>query len=231
MEINDVELESLRSTAIVVGGIGRLEQSDHIETIYAWLKDYICKTHPKLGRQGPICPFVPSALRDSKVRIVLDYNARSLHDVESVIRAGVDHFKCGSGQSVAERRDRQQLPDGTLIVAFPDLPILDYSMLDTLHPVIKAEVVHSGVMIGQFHPLCGEPAVRNGEFPVSRSPIPLMAIRSISEHDILFNSDDEGAFTAYRHYFGKAIESGLIRSAHLVDAYRDAEKRFIASAP
>nr|WP_258534356.1 hypothetical protein [Streptomyces sp. PT12] len=37
---------------------------------------------------------------------------------------------------------------------------------------LKPELVALGVMVGQFHEHCAEPAARNPAFPVSRSPIP-----------------------------------------------------------
>jgi heptaprenyl diphosphate synthase len=57
-------------------------------------------------------------------------------------------------------------------------------------------------MIGQFHPECAEPAARNPAFRVSRSPVPLVAIRFMAVHDILFLGEQANWFAQYHRRFG-----------------------------
>ena len=33
-----------------------------VRQVVAWIRDYLCKPHPELGRDGPVCPFVPASI-------------------------------------------------------------------------------------------------------------------------------------------------------------------------
>ena len=32
-----------------------------------WIKSYLAKSNPQLGRYGPVCPFIPSAIKKNKL--------------------------------------------------------------------------------------------------------------------------------------------------------------------
>lgn len=96
---------------------------------------------------------------------------------------------------------------GALVVAFPDL--LDQAhLIDDIHDQVKDEAVGAGLMIGRFHAECDEPSARNRRFPVNRSPIPLLAIRTMTVHDILFLHGSPGWFRAYETRFGHLYHGG-----------------------
>jgi hypothetical protein len=73
-------------------------------------------------------------------------------------------------------------------------------------------------MVGQFHPTCTEPAARNTTFMVNRAPVPLVAIRRMALHDVLFLHQWEDWFLEYSNRFGhrygedKHIDPALARA-------------------
>ncbi len=44
---------------------GTLVATEHplLRAIHAWVREYLCRPHPELGRSGAMCPFVPEALQ------------------------------------------------------------------------------------------------------------------------------------------------------------------------
>jgi hypothetical protein len=93
-----------------------------------------------------------------------------------------------------------------LIYVLPDLPEHSWTLLDQGHEAAKPGLAEDGLMLGQFHPHCDEPAARNSAFLVARSPIPMLAMRNMSLHDILFLDRDARTFRAYDKRFSDVYE-------------------------
>ena len=51
---------------------------------------------------------------------------------------------------------------------------------------IKPEFIQSMLTCGEFYPENDDRSVRNREYRVAKSPVPLLAIRYLSPHDELF---------------------------------------------
>lgn len=171
--------------------------------VHAWLDEYICRPNDLIGRSGAVCPFVlPSLRADSlEVRVRPVGPTPSARLVTQIVRDGLHEF-----DQIEWRGSNQSLR--SLLVAIPDLPTDQCHLLDEAHRVVKPAAVARGLMIGQFHPVCDEPAARNPEFRVSRSPVPLVAIRRMALHDILFLKDDPAWFAEYRARFGPRYRPG-----------------------
>jgi heptaprenyl diphosphate synthase len=45
-----------------------------INTIQTWLSEYVSRPNPELGRKGPVCPFIPPAMRADAVDYVYRYD-------------------------------------------------------------------------------------------------------------------------------------------------------------
>ena len=99
--------------------------------------------------------------------------------------------------------------------------------LDEAHARLKNIAVEGGAMIGQFHPACDERSVRNDGFRVSRSPLPLLAVRHMAAHDILFLHEHPHWFAAYRERFGAQFAEGRIREPLMLGLYAAAERRHV----
>lgn len=166
-----------------------------------WLRDYICRPHPRVGRSGPVCPFVGPARRagslELRVRLLGPTPTKAL--MTETLRCALDEFG-----AIGWRTGSNPMLH-SLVVVMPDLPEDRYGLLDEAHAVVKNEAVARGMMIGQFHPRCEEPAARNREFPVSRSPVPLVAIRRMALHDVLFLHERADWFDCYAKRFGHKL--------------------------
>ncbi|MFD4799202.1 DUF6875 domain-containing protein [Streptomyces anulatus] len=181
------------STDMLAIDVGRA-----LDEVDEWLTGYITQPHVEIGRSGAVCPFVAPARRadavETAVRLVGP--AASLSLLKEVIRCGLEEFEQFPWR-VANPSLR------SLLLVLPDLPAEAFGRLDQAHAELKPEAVHRGLMIGQFHAACEEPAARNPAFLVSRSPVPLVAVRAMAVHDILFLGDRPDWFAEYHRRFGE----------------------------
>ncbi|MFD3797754.1 tryptophan 2,3-dioxygenase [Streptomyces californicus] len=177
--------------------------SEDQRVVEEWMREYLTREHEDLGRGGAVCPFVGPAREAGAIRM------------ESLRTEPAD----GTDELVGSLRDRMQhfrdlpVPEGkeslaALVVLIQDLPRHRWRLLDRAQHLLKREAVREGLMVGQFHPDCPEPAHRNPSFAVSRSPLPLLAIRHMAFHDILFLHADPVLFAGYQKRFGIRYEDG-----------------------
>lgn len=174
-----------------------LELAETLATVDRWLRDYVTQPHPALGRNGPVCPFVAPALRADSIeaRVRLIGPSPNVPLIVEIIRCALDEFDV-----IPWRGNNPSLR--SLLVLIPDMPADRLHFLDLAHATVKPEAVRRGMMLGQFHAECQERAARNPNFPVSRSPVPLVAFRPMALHDVLFLRNEREWFEEYRRRFG-----------------------------
>jgi len=180
----------------------------HFEKIDIWLREYIAQPDPRLGRSGPICPFVPGALTAEAIQFSFRYDVDGHDDahIRQVLKEELADFEVEtkplprSGVSLESR-----------LVVLPALGSEGWGRLDVVYEALKNTAVAAGLMIGQFHPLCEESAIHNSGFRVSRSPIGLFAIRRMAPHDVLFLHERSDWFESYDRRFRSHYERGRIR--------------------
>lgn len=172
-------------------------------TVRRWLREYVAQPHEQLGREGAVCPFVAPAIQADTLRLRTrrGFGDATADDVRALVREMARDF-------LAARWPHSNPTLHTLLLALPDLPRARWHLLDDVQAAVKPELAQQGLMLGQFHPECAEPAARNPGFPVSRSPLPLLALRRMALHDVLFLHQDPELFEQYRLRFGARYERG-----------------------
>ncbi|MTD53339.1 DUF6875 domain-containing protein [Amycolatopsis pithecellobii] len=175
---------------------------ESLRLVDEWLTTYICRPRPEIPRPGAVCPFVEPAQRAGslEIRVRLVGPAPSLPLVTEIIRCVLEEFEANDWR----RRTNPALR--ALMVTLPDLPADRLTLLDQAHAAVKDEAVARGLMIGQFHQECAEPSARNHGFPVSRSPVPLVVVRRMALHDVLFLHERADWFATYASRFGRQLE-------------------------
>jgi hypothetical protein len=188
----------------------------------AWLREYVAVGDRRVGRSGPVCPFVPHALTQHAVQteIRCDIVGSSESELIDELRAEINEF------AAAERPPRNTgvLLESRLVV-MPRLDAAGWERLDAAYEHLKDFAVARGVMVGQFHPRCDQRAVRNPDFRVSVAPVAMLAIRYMAPHDILFLHSSERWFREYDARFQSHFERGRIRDSLLLSLYRSARDR------
>lgn len=191
-------------------------------TLLDWIQSYICQPHPQLGRKGAICPFAKPALDNGTLDMVFHYevDGQSLAEVETItqkyIQVFLDHYPLGRPDALLQ----------TLLVVFPDIPIERSTVIDEAHRTLKSAFVQQGLMLGQFHMTCPEPAIRNPDFYAMVSPLPFFAIRHMAQHDVLFLHQCSDWFSQYDARLGDAYRLGKVSHPLLVQFYEEAKQRF-----
>ncbi|MER5729833.1 DUF6875 domain-containing protein [Streptomyces sp. NPDC002138] len=179
-----------------------------------WLRDYVSRPHEQLGRGGDVCPFVEPAARAGTLMM---HTRTGLADADGAELRSLVRDMARTFRTTHWPRTNPTMYAYVLIL--PDLPRAQWAELDAVQAALKAELAEGGLMLGQFHPECPEPAARNPQFPVSRSPVPLLAMRNMALHDVLFLHNDSRLFAEYQHRFGGRYERGAVADPLLRSSY------------
>lgn len=170
-----------------------------------WTEEFICQPHPQLGREGAVCPYVSTA-REKGLLWLTAYSA--LHPaIEDIFTIAIRYRDWFLALEPLQGGDAQYK---TILILFPtvqgsDAPVL----IDQAQVLLKPEFVNKGLMIGQFQALSNEPGAWNPEFHPLRSPVPLLVMRPMAPHDILFLSKEERYARAYLEAYGGHVPRKL----------------------
>ncbi|MEH2246946.1 DUF6875 domain-containing protein [Nostoc sp.] len=150
--------------------------------IMEWVKSFLGRPHPNLGRPGVVCPFVPHALKSNSIRLAV-IRTKDLYpeQIEEIVSCYRDIF------IEMEVKEQELAINKAFLLIFPDIHIEDASkLIDSVQQKLKPLFVESGLMIGEFHKRNESPGLHNPNFRPLRSPIPLLAIRFMVEADLPF---------------------------------------------
>jgi hypothetical protein len=212
-----------RAHVPLLSGVDALPDSgEYRRLVDAWLRDYVSVGDRRVGRSGPVCPFIPRALAQHALRTGIRYDIAGHNESELMdkLRAEISEF-AAEGRPL--RNTGVQLE--SRLVVMPCLDAKGWECLDAVYRHLKDFVVERGLMIGQFHPHCDERAARNPDFRVSVAPVAMLAIRYMAPHDILFLHHSERWFKEYDSRFRPHYERGRIRDSFLLALYNTARDR------
>jgi heptaprenyl diphosphate synthase len=173
-----------------------------------------------------ICPFAKPVLAENALYMAFHHevNGKSAELIESIVLGYREPFKKSTPFHPGDRLKK------ALLVIFPEIPPNETTVLDVVHSNIKSQFVHDGLMVAQCHARCDGRSVHNPGLKVYTSPYPLIAMRYMALHDILFLEDNESWFASYDQRFGsrfKEPEKLEDYERPLIDIYRRAKARFV----
>lgn len=156
--------------------------SKQLREITTWVKGFLAKPHPDLGRPGPVCPFIPRALKLNTISLAV---IRTQDLEQPQIEAIVKHYRDLFLQS--EPQSGESALYKSLLLVFPDVQEAEApTLIDGVQQNLKPFFVEEGLMIGEFHPRNQTPGLHNSHFRPLRSPVPMLAIRFMTESDLPF---------------------------------------------
>jgi len=195
--------------------------------ILAWADEWLIPENPEIKRPGngsqAVCPFVQKSLDSSRFYMVFhpEVNGQSYAQIESIVTSYIESF------IATPPFQPELLTTKTLLVVFPELPERETNVLDIVHTRIKSTFVSQGLMLAQFHQRCEERGIHNRNLKVYQSPYPMMSIRHMAIHDILFLDKDPNWFKSYNVRFGDKFKPGAQleeHNRHLVGPYLKAKE-------
>ena len=159
------------------------EDLSAVSKILCFLREFLAKPHSFLSRKGPVCPFMPTALRKNTVYlgVVRTREGVSAEEIIGVLRPLAEKF------STFEPLEGVLVNHKTIVLAFPDVASKDAKrLIDGVQSTLKPSFVARGLMIGEFYRHNNAPSLSNPEFFPLRTPVPALAIRHMVTGDIAF---------------------------------------------
>jgi hypothetical protein len=146
-----------------------------------WMRRFLARPHPELGRSGPVCPFVPGAIVQDTIWLtsvpLAGGDRQAIIETVSRFREAFLDLEPKSGDAAMMK---------AIVIVFPNVATEEASLIDDVQAELKSRFVESGLMIGEFHEQNEGPGLRNPDFRPLRSPIPSLAIRHMVESDLPF---------------------------------------------
>lgn len=170
-----------------------------LQTVADWIEAFVVKPNAELGREGPVCPFVPGSLE----RKTLWLAAEEVGDggVSEVVEL-MDGYR---------RRFLETEPTGgggasyrVIVVVFTDLPAERAEGLfgGVLERLALPSYAEDGISFGPFY--AGNPgtALYNPSFRPFQSPVPFLFVRQTVVSDWKFFVDDDTWLDLWAQHFG-----------------------------
>lgn len=154
-----------------------------LESTQCYVREFLAKPNPLLGRKGPTCPFVPASIKMDSIHlgVVKQDQVRDVDSMKRVVLNMVNVFKD------MEPNSGPQAQYKAIILIFPFISLKDApSMIDGVQKQLKPIFVEEGLMLGEFHKLNNASGLHNSNFFPLRTPYPCLAIRTMVPSDIVF---------------------------------------------
>jgi hypothetical protein len=157
------------------------ESAAALRLVGDWTRFFLMSDHPDLGREGNVCPFTSMAARIDTLRFgISEATSNEAARIRSELVQAFDRL-----DQVPHPREMDT--HRAVLVGFPNCD--NVSGLATLAKVQKSLRLFSfrrARMIGLFHQHTEEPGLWNPKFRPLRSPLPVIAIRSLVLQDAAF---------------------------------------------
>ncbi len=193
--------------------------------VMKWAEEYLSQPHEKMTREkgnNIVCPFVSPSIKNNTFYIAVKSEINEPY-VDSVVDIIQDFFE--TFKRLRPYQAKQKILKG-LCICFPNLKKSAFPVLDMAFEIVKPKAIQNKLMIAQFHPDCKEVAFHNRSWnTVSVSPVPLIAIRHMAIHDIMFLNAEREWFDEYNRAFGdkfRAPEKLADEERFLEEVYREA---------
>ncbi len=223
-----LSVADVRSGNGAPGDINATHKANAIRTALIWMDGYITKRHPEIGRpEGApqvICPFLGISMRKNMLSLAVHPEIKS--SKRKLLRC-VSEYAEQFMRDKCENADDEQYRAYAII--FPNIERPKLSLLSEVQSRLKDVLVPKGYMIGEFYETCTVPAAHNANFHVMWSPIPLMAIRNMLPHDVLFLKKSKEMFLHFDQRFGSHFaepEKLPSTERHLIAHYEAARAQF-----
>ncbi len=153
--------------------------------VVAWIRGFLARPHPELGRPGLVCPFVPGALKMDSIWLTEMAETNPTFERLSAIITGYRNVF-----PETEPKSGPEAMNKVFLVAFPGFGPDGTAVIEKVQSTLKRYFVDMGLLVGEFHPANANPGLHNPDFRPLRSPVPMLAIRHLVESDLAFLNRD-----------------------------------------
>jgi hypothetical protein len=153
-----------------------------------YVREFLSRPHPQVGRKGPVCPFVPAAIKQDCLYMCMVPTADARRDGSLSVAAMASFV-----QSFLPVFEALQPCEGkkaqfkALMLIFPEIPAEEAPVyIDQVQAAAKTTFVAKGLMVGEFHKVNNAHGLHNDNFFPLRTPYPTLAIRHMVPTDLAF---------------------------------------------
>jgi hypothetical protein len=172
-----------------------------LRTVSDWIKGFVAKPHKDLGRDGPVCPFVPEGVQRKTLWLASEHIAdRSVPEVVQLM----SRYKTQLLQTqplAGEGTDYK-----VIVVVFTDLPADRAQGIfgDVLKQLAVPSYAEDGILFGPFHQGNQGTALYNSGFRPFQSPVPFLFVRHGVVSDWKFFMDNDELLNLWAHRYGES---------------------------
>jgi len=173
-----------------------------LQAVASWTKTFVARPHNDLGRPGPVCPFVPTALERKTLWLsparVAD---RGVPQIVQLI-SGYKKLFLNAPQPI----DGDDADYKSIVVVFTDLPgdrakgLFD----EVLQQLAVPSYVQDGLVLGGFYGSSMGSALYNPGFRPFTAPVPFLLMRRAVISDWKFFLDKEDWLNFWARRYGEA---------------------------
>jgi len=177
-----------------------------LRTVADWIKSFVARPHNDIGREGPVCPFVPGALERKTLWLASEHIAgRSGADVVQLINGYKTQFLH------AQPIDGDGANYKVIVVVFTDLPADRAQDLfgDVVQHLAAPSYVEDGILCGPFYEGNKGTAIYNSGFRPFQSPVPFLFVRYGVISDWKFFLDNDDWLNRWAHRYGESAVRAL----------------------
>lgn len=178
------------------------------------------KRPEKAVNSTAVCPFLKPSLASDHFQIAFhpEVNGADAQSIEELMISYITTFKKMPPYDDDNKK--------ALLVVFPNIEPRHVTVLDQVHSQIKQSYVKAALMIAQFHQKCDATSVHNKRLKTQLCDWPLMAIRHMQRHDILFLKDNAEWFTLYNQFFGEHFKLEKEPLDYYHELYQNAKEEY-----
>jgi hypothetical protein len=191
------------------GRTKELAESDlgALQAVAHWITTFVAKPNNDLGRDGPVCPFVPGSLERNALWLAPEHIAdRSELDVADLMNGYIKLLLD------AQPTDADDAKYKVIVVVFPDLAADRAPGVfgDVLEQLAVPSYSEHGVLFGPFYEGNNGTAIYNADFRPFTSPVPFLFVRLgvVSDWKFFLDGNDE-MFNLWARRYGESATHAL----------------------
>jgi hypothetical protein len=150
--------------------------------VRSWIVNFVAKPNVKVGRQGPVCPFLPRALQENTLSFfTLNAAELSEDDLDESMKRFAERFAQTEPCTGKARLNK------AFVIVLENLGDTEAArVVEGTQARLKRFFVERGLMLGEFHKNHQGTGLHSREFRPLQSPVPLLVIRHMIPSDLPF---------------------------------------------
>ena len=177
-----------------------------LRTVADWIKSFVARPHKDLGRDGPVCPFVPEGLERKTLWVASEHIAdRSVPEVVQLMNGYKTQFL------QTQPIDGDGANYKVIVVVFTDLGADRAQGVfgDVLQQLALPSYEKDGILFGPFYEGNSGTAIYNSGFRPFQSPVPFLFVRQGVISDWKFFLDNDDWLNLWARRYGESAVQAL----------------------